>query len=143
MTAPAGYPKLRHRTVCDRTYEVSVQRRPRGPRHVLGQVVLFGTLPSMRGWKAQPAGGGEWTRKRQTRADADADLWAATCRYCAERPDGQVEHLLTLAETQDAAPALVVVPCPEHAPRNLRFKVAEIQPRRSRRRGIKRRPPPL
>jgi hypothetical protein len=111
----AGWPKLRYRAVPGGhvyEYEVLVQRRPRGPQHSIGTVQRFGSLPSMRGWKARPEGGGEWTRKRQARADAAADLFAAAARYCAGRGN-EVEHCLTLAEVE--ADALVAVPCREHA----------------------------
>jgi hypothetical protein len=110
-----GWPKLRYRAVPGgrvHEYEVLIQRRPRGPQFSLGTVARFGSLPSMRGWLAQPEGG-EWTRpRRQARADAAADLVAATCRYCAGRGAG-VEHLLCIAEVD--ADGLVAVVCAEHA----------------------------
>jgi hypothetical protein len=58
----------------------------------------------------------DWSEVWQC-ADIDAcwDRRAAAGRYCAARPDGTIAHLLTLPDTIDAAPALVVIPCPEHS----------------------------
>lgn len=79
-TAPAGYPKVRHRTIDAATcrYQVLVQESPGQPWRVLGVVQRFGSLPSLRGWKALgDAAGAEWTRKRQTRGEASADMVTA------------------------------------------------------------------
>lgn len=76
-----GYPKVRHRRVGPAAlnkYQVFVQEAPRQPWRVLGIVVRVGSLPSMRGWQALSfAEGARWTRKRQTRGDATADMVAA------------------------------------------------------------------
>lgn len=120
----AGWPKLRFNSAPGlRAYTVCVQRRPRAALVVLGEVQQFGSLPSCRRWKAH-AEGGAWTRSRQTRADAAADLWAATCVFCVERPGGQVDHLLTLGEVgQDAT---FVVRCAEHPHEPVRPAVADF-----------------
>jgi hypothetical protein len=54
------------------TYEVDAKFH--GEWTHLGRVQRFGSLPSMRGWCGLPVGGGEWTRKRQTRPQAADDL---------------------------------------------------------------------
>lgn len=78
MTAPPpGYPKLSRRVIGDHAYEVLIQARPRAGKVPIGTVKRFGSLPSMRSWRACGYwDGAKVSHGRARRSDAEAWLWS-------------------------------------------------------------------
>lgn len=74
--APAAGPEFTYRQDGDRAWEIRVQESPGSARLGIGTVARSGSLPSMTQWNGRGNWpGARWTRSRQTRGEAAADVW--------------------------------------------------------------------